>query len=455
MPTADLVLVSRRVVTPDGERPAAVVVAGGRILDVVEPGSRAASEVEAAEVVDVGDLAVLPGFVDSHVHVNEPGRTAWEGYATATRAALAAGITTLVDMPLNSLPPTTTVAAFEEKRAAAAGKLHVDVALWGGLVPGSEAHVADLHAAGVVGFKVFTCDSGVPEYGSFAPDRLREVTARLVEVGATLLVHAEDPDTVATATSEVATAGADPRAYATWLEGRPPAAEERAIAALVDAAAVTGARVHVLHLSAAGGAARVAAAREAGVAITVETCPHYLTLAAEEIPDGATATKCAPPIRDAANRDRLWAALADGTIDAVVSDHSPAPADLKCLDGGDFLAAWGGIASLQLGPSLVWTEARRRGHDLTDLVRWMAAGPARVAGLQRKGRLLPGADADLVIFDPETTWRVDAATLHHRHPVSPYHGRDLTGRAVTTYLRGRAVDPTGPPTGRLRLRGEL
>lgn len=450
MPAADLVLVSRRVVTPDGERPAAVVVAGERIVDVVAPEQAP----DAAAVTDVGDLAVLPGFVDAHVHVNEPGRTAWEGYATATRAAAAAGITTLVDMPLNSLPPTTTVAALEEKRAAAEGQLHVDVALWGGVVPGSEAHLADLHAAGVLGFKAFTCDSGVPEYGHFAPDRLGELTARLSELGATLLVHAEDPDTVRAATAAVASAGADPRAYSTWLAGRPAEAEERAIAALVVAVQRSDARVHVLHLSAAGGLPLIAAARAAGVAITVETCPHYLTLAAEEIADGDTAAKCAPPIRDAANRERLWEALADGTIDAVVSDHSPAPPELKAVDTGDLVAAWGGIASLQLGPSLVWTEARRRGHTLSDLARWMAAGPARVAGLAGKGTLTPGADADLVIFDPEAVWTVDAAALHHRHPVSPYDGRELTGRAVTTYLRGRLVDPSGAPEGRLRLRGD-
>lgn len=450
MPAPDLVLVSRRVVTPDGEHPAAVVVRSGRILEVVDPG-----EAPAGPVRDVGELAVLPGFVDAHVHVNEPGRTHWEGYATATEAAACAGITTLVDMPLNSLPPTTTLAAFDAKRAAAEGKLHTDVALWGGVVPGSEPHLPDLHVAGVLGFKAFTCDSGVPEYGSFAPAELEPLAARIAALDALLLVHAEDPATVAAATADVAARGADPRAYATWLDGRPALAEERAIAAAIVAARATGARLHVLHLSAAAGADQVAAARAEGVAVTVETCPHYLTLAAEDIPDGATATKCAPPVRDAANRDALWAALADGRIDAIVSDHSPAPPELKHLDDGDMVAAWGGIASLQLGPSLVWTEARRRGHDLTDLVRWMAAGPARVAGMTRKGSLTPGAHADLVVFDPEVTWTVDAGTLRHRHAVSPYHGRELTGRAVTTYLRGQAVDPAGVPHGRILRRGAL
>jgi allantoinase len=461
--TPDLVLISRRLVTDGGERPGAVVVAGGRIV-AVEDTTDPTQLPDAATVTDVGDLAVLPGFVDAHVHVNEPGRTHWEGFATATRAAAAAGITTIVDMPLNSLPPTVDADALEQKRDAAAPQTSVDVAFWGGVVPGSETHLADLHDAGVMGFKAFTCDSGVPEYGCFVPDRLRDLAAQVAAVDATLIVHAEDPATVDAATAAVVAEDRDPRAYATWLDGRPAEAELRAIAALVDAARDTGARVHVLHLAAAGGADLVAAARADGVAITVETCPHYLTLAAEDAPDGAVAWKCAPPVRDRGNQDRLWAALADGTIDAIVSDHSPAPADLKAAVTGSFVEAWGGIASLQLGPSLVWTEARRRGHSLADLTRWMAAGPARVAGLTRKGRLEVGADADLVVFDPDLAWTVDASTLYHRHPMSPYDGRQLTGRAVTTYLHGEVVaslppggdvpDVGAPPAGRLLTRGD-
>jgi allantoinase len=461
--TPDLVLISRRLVTDDGERPGAVVVAGGRIV-AVEDTTDPARLPDAAMVTDVGDLPVLPGLVDAHVHVNEPGRTHWEGFATATRAAAAAGITTIVDMPLNSLPPTVDPDALAQKRNAAAPQASVDVAFWGGVVPGSEDHLAELYAAGVQGFKAFTCDSGVPEYGCFVPDRLHDLAARLAAVDAPLIVHAEDPVTVDAATAAVATEGRDPRAYTTWLDGRPAEAELRAITALIDAARDTGARVHVLHLAAAGGADLVAAARVDGVAITVETCPHYLTLAAEDAPDGAVAWKCAPPIRDRANQDRLWAALAAGTIDAIVSDHSPAPADLKAATTGSFVEAWGGIASLQLGPSLVWTEARRRGHTLADLTRWMAAGPARVAGLARKGRLEVGADADLVVFDPDLEWTVEASTLYHRHPMTPYDGRELTGRAVTTYLHGEVVaslppgrdvtDVVTPPTGRLLARGD-
>ncbi len=441
---ADLVLVGRRVVTPEGERPGAVLVRDGRIVDVeddVPAGARA--------VVDLGDLALLPGLVDSHVHVNEPGRTHWEGFHTATRAAAAGGVTTIVDMPLNSLPPTTTVAALAVKRAAAGPQAFVDVGFWGGVVPGSEEHVAALHEAGVLGFKAFLCDSGVPEYPHFAPGAIAGVLGRTAAVGSTLLVHAEDPSHLR------ATDGADPARYATWLDSRPAQAEEAAVAAVVDAARLTGGRAHVLHLSAASAGDQVAAARAEGLPITAETCPHYLTLAAEAIPDGATEHKCAPPIRDRANADRLWDALAAGTLDAVVSDHSPCPPEGKTP--GNFVTAWGGIASLQLGLPLVWTQASARGHELSDLARWMSAGPAAIAGLATKGAIAPGFDADLVVFDPDARWTVDAKRLHHRHPVSPYHGREVRGAVRATYLRGRRIASDdrveGPAQGRLLARG--
>lgn len=450
MAAPDLVIRSRRVVTPEGIRPAAVVVTGGRIEAVV--GHSSAGRGARVEE-DVGDLAVLPGLVDSHVHVNEPGRTDWEGFATATRAAAAGGITTIVDMPLNSVPPTTTVAALEAKRAAAADKAHVDVAFWGGLVPGSSDHVAALHHAGVAGFKVFLCDSGVPEYGSFAPADAADLLTRTSEVGSTLIAHAEDPRFL-----EPSPDGAANR-YTTWLAARPPAAEEAAVAALVEASRTTSGRLHVVHVSAASAAERIAAARASGVLVTAETCPHYLVLAAEEVPDGATVFKCAPPIRDRANAERLWALLDAGALAAVVSDHSPCPPQLKDPQGGDFLAAWGGIASLQLGLSLVWTAARERGHDLGDVVRWMAAGPAALAGLARKGAIAPGRDADLVVLDEDAEWTVDAAALHHRHPVTPYHGRRVIGRVRGTYVRGHLVARdgriSGPPQGRLLGRADM
>jgi allantoinase len=442
---ANVAIRSRRVVTPEGERPATVVVRDGRIA-AVEP-----HDVEVADCLDVGDLALLPGFVDSHVHINDPGRAHWEGFDTATRAAALAGITTVVDMPLNSLPPTVDPDALATKIAATEGRRHVDVAFWGGIVPGSEVHLPALAAAGVCGFKVFTCDSGVPEYGGFAPAQLVDVLAQVAPTGLPVIVHAEDPAVLA---AHPIPADADRRAHDSWLASRPPEAELAAIRALIDAVRRTGTRAHVLHLSAAGGVALLQAARAEGLPLTVETCPHYLTLDAATIPAGAVDHKCAPPIRDAANQAALWAALRAGAIDAVVSDHSPStPAD-KHLDDGDVLAAWGGIASLQLGPRLIWTAARARGADLGDLVRWMAAGPAELAGLAHKGRIVVGADADLVVFDPDATATVDRAALAHRHPISPYHGRTLHGAVRSVHLGGRRIvtdgELTAGATGHLR-----
>jgi allantoinase len=430
-----VILRSRRVVLPDGERPASVTVAGGRIAAV------GPYEVDGA-THDLGDLALLPGLVDIHVHVNEPGRTEWEGFATATRAALAGGVTTIVDMPLNSLPPTVSVAALEEKRAVARDQAWVDVGFWGGAVPGNAADLPALWAAGVFGFKAFLADSGVPE---FPPVSAAQLKAAMSAVDALFLVHAEDPDGLLALDSS--------RVYRDFLRSRPDVAEGTAVATALEAARATGVPVHILHLSAAGAAGLVRMAREDGVRATVETCPHYLTLEAGAVPDGATEYKCCPPIRGGWNRESLWQSLADGTIDAIVSDHSPSTPALKRLDVGDFAAAWGGIASLQLGLSLVWTEAAARGHVLADVVRWMAAGPARIAGLAAKGRIAVGADADLVAFDPDASWVVDPAALQHRHPVTPYAGRTVRGAVRRAWLHGSPVTVDGPPRGRLLTRG--
>ncbi|GAA3763079.1 allantoinase AllB [Plantactinospora mayteni] len=432
----DLVLRSRRVVLPDGERPAAVCVRDGRIAKL--------AGYDEVPGTDLGELALLPGLVDTHVHVNEPGRTEWEGFASATRAALAGGVTTIVDMPLNSVPPTVTVPALRRKQDAARGRCHVDVGFWGGAVPEHLAELPALYAEGVFGFKAFLVDSGVPEFPPLDPAGL---AGALATVDALFVVHAEDPARI-----EVAPASAR---YADFLGSRPPVAERRAVEMVLDAARRTGRRVHILHLSAADALPAIAAARSDGVRVTVETCPHYLTLDAAEIPDGATEFKCCPPIRDAANRAALWAGLADGTIDCVVSDHSPCPPALKRRDSGDFGAAWGGIASVQLGLPAVWTEARRRGHGLADLVRWMARRPAEIAGLRGKGMLRVGADADLVALDPDAEWIVEPARLLHRHPVTPYAGRRLTGVVRGTWLRGEPVAPTDPPRGRLLSRVDV
>jgi allantoinase len=447
----DLVIRGRRVVTAQGVRPAAVHVAGG-VIDRVAGYDDAAGN----PVVEVGDAVVLPGLVDTHVHVDDPGRADWEGFEHATRAAAAGGVTTMVDMPLNSLPPTTTVAGLEAKLAAAAGRCHVDTAFWGGIVPGNLGELPDLVAAGVLGCKAFLVDSGVEEFPRVGLAELEAAMGALRTAQAVTLVHAEAPGPIQAAAAAVERSGADRRRYRTWLDSRPDRAETEAVAAVAELAGRTGARAHVVHLSSAEALEPLRAARRAGARVSAETCPHYLSLAAEDIPDGATQHKCAPPVRGAANRERLWAALAEGTIATVASDHSPCPPDRKRLDDGDFLAAWGGIASLQLALPVVWTAARARGHTLVDLARWMSAAPARLAGLDgRKGAIAAGRDADLVVFDPDATFRVDPASLHHRHPVTPYAGRMLHGVVLETWLRGRTIHDRGrfaAPAGTTLLR---
>ena len=442
---ADVLFRGRRVVTPDGVREACVHVADGRI-ERVAPFDDVPSRVP---LVEAGDRVILPGVVDTHVHVNEPGRTEWEGFETATRAAAAGGVTTILDMPLNSIPPTTTVDALREKRSAADGKVHVDVGFWGGAVPGDLGHLRELHDAGVFGFKCFLCPSGVDEFGSLGLEQLGAAAAEIAAFDGLLIVHAELPEPIERATRGLE--DADPFAYRTYLSSRPPEAEEEAIAAVAEASAATGCRTHVLHLSAATGLDDLA---RPGARMSVETCPHYLTFADDEIPDGATEYKCAPPIRGAENRERLWEALRDGRIAAVVSDHSPCTADLKA---GSFFDAWGGIASLELGLRAVWTQARARGFAFEDVARWMSEGPAVIAGLERKGAIVEGRDADLVLFEPDESSEVDPNVLHHRNPVTPYAGRRLDGRVSATYVRGVEVYAEGrfrdEPAGRLLSRG--
>jgi len=435
---------AHRAVTDAGERPAAVVVDGERISAVLLRDA-AVDPPADRELVLGADEVLLPGLVDTHVHVNEPGRTEWEGFASATRAAAAGGVTTLIDMPLNSLPPTVDAAALAVKRKAADGQCSVDVGFWGGAVPGNLADLAPLHEAGVFGFKCFLLPSGVDEFPPLDRAGLAAALAEVAAMGALMIVHAEDPGLVTDAHG---------RRYADFLASRPRAAEDTAIAGLLELAEQTGARVHVLHLSSADALPMIARAKAAGLPITAETCPHYLALTAEEVPDGDTRFKCCPPVREEGNRDALWQGLADGTIDAVVSDHSPSTADLKRLDSGDFGEAWGGIASLQLGLPVVWTEARRRGHELADVLTWMSARTATLAGLHGKGRIAAGADADLVVFAPDESFTVDVDRLHHRNPITPYAGRTLTGVVRSTWLRGELIDMAADPRGRLLTRGE-
>ncbi|HKB30997.1 MAG TPA: allantoinase AllB [Streptosporangiaceae bacterium] len=435
----DLLVRGRRILTAGGIGPGAVGIRQGRIA-AVGPPERATG---AARLVDLADDEVLlPGLVDTHVHVNEPGRTGWEGFASATRAAAAGGITTIVDMPLNSIPPTTDAAALRVKRAAARGQCRVDVGFWGGAVPGNNGELAALRAAGVPGFKCFMVDSGVPEFPPLDDHELEQAMRQVAALGSLLIVHAEDP-------AGIVPLPARRTAYADFLRSRPARTEEAAIAKVVELARGTGARVHILHLSSAGAAALIAAAKQDGLPITAETCPHYLVFAAEDIPDGATQFKCCPPIRERAHRDLLWQALEAGVIDAVVSDHSPCPPELKQMERGDFAAAWGGISSLQLGLAVVWTQARARGHGLDDVARWMATRPAALARLRRKGLIAPGYDADLVAFAPGETFVVAPDRLHHRHPLTPYAGHRLYGVVRRTWLRGATVLDGGEPAGRL------
>ncbi|MFF3034540.1 allantoinase AllB [Streptomyces rubiginosohelvolus] len=444
MPDVQLVLRSTRVVTPEGTRPAAVTVAGGSIEAVLPYDARVPS---SAILEDVGDHVVLPGLVDTHVHVNDPGRTEWEGFWTATRAAAAGGITTIVDMPLNSLPPTTTVENLRVKQEVARTKAHVDVSFWGGALPDNVKDLRPLHDAGVFGFKCFLSPSGVDEFPELDQRQLANSLGEITDFGGLLIVHAEDPHHLTAAPQR------NGRKYADFLASRPRDAENTAIENLIAQARHLGARVHVLHLSSSDALPLIAAAKREGVRVTVESCPHFLTLTAEEVPDGATEFKCCPPIREAANQDTLWAGLADGTIDCIVSDHSPSTADLKTPD---FATAWGGISSLQLGLPAIWTEARRRGHTLDDVARWMSAAPAELAGLSKKGAIEAGRDADFAVLDADAAFTVDPARLEHRNRVTAYAGKTLHGVVTSTWLRGQRIADQGvigEPTGRLLQRG--
>ncbi|HEX9983546.1 MAG TPA: allantoinase AllB [Thermoanaerobaculia bacterium] len=418
---------STRVVTPEGIRAATVVVEGEQIT-AVDPYGDAD--------VDYGDLAILPGLVDSHVHVNEPGRTEWEGFETLTAAAAAGGVTTIVDMPLNSIPSTTTVEALRIKQEALAGKCSVDVALWGGVVPGNVRELKPMIAAGARGFKCFLIDSGVAEFPHVNERELREAAHELAGTGVPLLVHAELPGPIEGAGA--ALAGADPAEYGTWLHSRPPHAEDEAIELLLRVCEESGARIHVVHLSSAGALSLIAEARDRRLPLTAETTPHYLHFDAEQVPRGRTEFKCAPPIREHTNREQLWRGLTDGLLDIIVSDHSPCTPALKA---GSFNDAWGGIASVQLILPVIWTEARTRGFELEALARWLSAGPARLAGLKTKGAIAPRADADLCIFDPDETFVVTPEIIRHRHKVTPYLGETLHGTVKATWLRGRPINP--------------
>lgn len=435
------VFVSQRVMTTGGLRPAAVVVENGRIAAVVEPEDAPVS----GDTRDFGNLVLMPGFVDTHVHINEPGRTEWEGFATATRAAATGGFTTLVDMPLNCLPETTTVDALKAKRGAAAGKCHVDWAAWGGVTNDNHEHIEPLAKAGVKGYKSFLVDPGIEGLTMLSERGLEKAAPILARTGLPLLVHAEVQGPIDAAP---ATKDADWCEYATYLHSRPDDAELEAIRMLIRLCRKYRFRVHVVHLATMLALDELDAAKAEGLPITVETCPHYLHFTAEEIGRGETLKKCAPPIRTRSNREGLWSGLQRGTIDLIATDHSPCPPEMKRLEEGNFGKAWGGVVSLSIAASIVWTGMRERGLPLGRLTEWMSIAPAKLAGLQnRKGLIAPGMDADLVAFDPEACFRVTAEQLAYRHPISPYLSEELYGVVKAVFVRGNEVNAGGLPTG--------
>ena len=450
----DLIVRGNRVVTPDGERAAAIHIHHGVITSI----SGFDDVPRGTQIYEARDFAVMSGLLDTHVHINEPGRTDWEGFRTATRAAASGGVTTLIEMPLNSIPATTSVAAFQAKLAAVSGKLSVDAGFWGGVVPGNAHELLGLWAAGCFGFKCFLVDSGVREFACVGEADLRAALPVLAKLGAPLLAHAELPGPIEAAAKGRA-ANAPRKSYQTWLEARPRAAENEAIDLLLRLGSEFGGHIHVVHLSSSDAIPQIRKAKAANQPVTVETCPHYLIFASEEIPDGATLFKCAPPLRERENREHLWAGLRDGTIDMIATDHSPCPPEMKQQATGDFLDAWGGIASLQLSLPSVWTEAKRRGFSLTHLAKWLCEAPARLAGLDhQKGAIVPGRDADLVIWNPDASFTVDPAQLHHRHKPTPYAGRDLIGIVEATFLRGVKIFERNKfcaaPAGQVLLRGK-
>jgi allantoinase len=457
MPSPDFIIRSHKVVTPDGLAPAAVHIRQGIISAVV-----AYDDIpQGCAVVETKESSVLmPGLVDTHVHINEPGRTEWEGFQTATRAAAAGGVTTIIEMPLNSIPPTTTVENFQTKLAAAEGQCAVDVGFWGGVVPGNTRELSLLFDAGVFGFKCFLIHSGVDEFPNVTETELREAMPELARLGAVLIVHAEVPEAIDHALKEIEEKTFEPHRYSTFLKSRPRVAEDMAVALMIRLSRETGARVHIVHHSSSDALPALREARSEGLPLTIETCPHYLSFAAEDIPDGATEFKCCPPIRERENREELWGALEEGLIEMVVSDHSPCPPGMKSLGSGNFMEAWGGISSLQLRLPIMWTLGNERGYSINHLAEWLCRAPARLVGLDsRKGAIAAGFDADMVVWNPQATFRVEPTMIQHRHKLTPYAGQTLNGVVEQTYLRGEKIYDGGlfseKPSGVMLRRGAL
>ena len=456
MPSPRLVIRARRVATPDGIIPASIHISDGKITALTSFETEVPSGCEVFEANE--NSLVMPGLVDTHVHINEPGRTTWEGFETATRAAAAGGVTTLVDMPLNNIPATTTLEAFRVKLEAAREKLYVDTAFWGGVVPGNTQELAPMYEAGVVGFKCFLVHSGVDEFPNVTEADLREAMPELARLGALLIVHAELPGPIDDA--QIVTEEKSAKDYETFLRSRPRAAENLAVALMIRLCRETGARVHIVHHSSADALPMLEEARAEGLPLTVETCPHYLHFTSEEVPAGATEYKCCPPVRERENQEKLWRALGNGVIDMVVSDHSPCPPEMKRREAGNFLDAWGGISSLQLRLPVMWTEAQKRGYTIEHLMKWLCSEPARLVGLdERKGAIKVGQDADLVIWNTNETFLVEPSIIEHRHKLTPYNGKVLSGVVEQTFLRGEKIFDKGEfpaeAKGEALLRGEF
>ncbi|MFB7166095.1 allantoinase AllB [Streptomyces sp. NPDC056242] len=441
MQTMDTVIRAERVMTPEGERSASIGIKQGRIqcVEALDAPVRARQKVRVES-----DVVVLPGLVDTHVHLQDPGQSGWEGFDSGTRAAAAGGITTVVDMPLDSLPVTVDTPSLDAKRATAHGRCHVDVGFWGGVTPSNIPHLADLHEAGVLGFKCFLANTGIPEFPPITPEELKAALTEINTFDGVLAVHAEDAAEMEDAAGRALVPEGRTRRYQDFLATQPPRIEDCAVATVIEATRAVAGRSHIVHVSSARAAGLIRNARAEGVAVTAETCPHYLALGAGEVPDGDTSFKVCPPIREAANADLLWAALEAGALQMIVSDHSPCAVEHKALAHGDFTEAFGGISSLQISLPVVWTEARRRGHTLHDVATWMARRPAAFIGLPHKGAIAPGRDADLCFVAPEETFTVDPAALQHRQPITPYAGRELYGVVRQTWLRGQPVDFAHP-----------
>lgn len=427
----DAALISNRIITPGGIKKGFVLIKDGKIIDVVDELPEGDWVIE-----DMGDHVVMPGIVDPHVHINEPGRTEWEGFDTATKAAIAGGITSLIEMPLNASPVTTTVEAFEKKLRSAEGKLHTNCGFWGGIIPGNEKDIEPLIERGVLGFKAFLTHSGIDEFPNATEDDLRKAMPIIAKHGLPLLVHCE-----LSVDSPQSTVHS--RSYSNYLASRPKKWEDDAIALMIHLCEEFNCRTHIVHLSSAGSIEQIINAKQKGLPLTVETCQHYLYFNAEDIPDGRTEFKCAPPIREKENNEQLWDALKDGTIDFVATDHSPAPPEMKQLDSGDFMKAWGGISSIQFALPVLWTAAKKHDCSLTDVARWLGERPAVLPQLKTKGRIEKGYDADLTIWDPEGSFTVTENSIRHRHKITPYLGEELHGVIHQTWLAGEKVFDNG------------